>query len=97
MVILALTPMLLAGCAQEAGLENRIASLETKLTATESTIKVLQGRIEQLEKESLTEADIPGALEGKAFSAVINSLPLNVGTIGYWRTGIVIKSFYNTN
>ena len=93
MVILVLTPVLLVGCAQ-ARLENRIASLETKLTRAESTIKVLQGRIEQLEKESLTEADIISALEGKGFSAVINMLPHNIGK---WTTGIEIKSFYDND
>ncbi len=77
MVILALTPVLLVGCAQEAELENRIISLETKLTAAESTIKVLESRIEHLEKEALTEANILSALRGKEFFARVG--PLAVG------------------
>lgn len=78
MVILALTPVWLGGCAQEAELENRIASLETKLTTAESTIKVLQGRIEQLEKRPLTETDILNALRGQEFWASVG--PLARGT-----------------
>ncbi len=74
MVILALTPVLLVGCAQEAELENRIAILETKLTAAESTIEVLQERIEQLEERSLTETDILNALRGKEFWASVGPL-----------------------
>ncbi len=72
--ILILTPVLLAGCAQEAKLENRIASLETKLTRAESTIKVLQGRIEQLENEPLTEEEILTTLCGKEFLANVGPL-----------------------
>ena len=75
MVILALTPVLLMSCTQEAELENRIASLETKLITAESTIKVLQRRIEQLEKESLTEADILSALRGKEIWASVGPVP----------------------
>ena len=74
MVILALTPVLLVSCTQEAELENRITILETKLTASESTIKVLQGRIEQLEEKSLTETDILSALRGKEFWANVGPL-----------------------
>ena len=69
-VILALTPVLLVGCTQ--GTE--IASLETRLTAAESTIKVLQGRIEQLENETLTEEEILTTLCGKEFLANVGPL-----------------------
>jgi len=95
MVILALTPVLLGGCAQEAELENRIASLETKLTAAESTIEVLQQRIEQLEKESLTEADILRTLEGKSFLAKLNSAACCFHVP--WTTGIKFEYFYDAD
>ena len=88
MVILALTPVLLVGCAQEAELENRITSLETKMTAAESTIKVLQHRIEQLEKGSLTEVDILSALRGKEFWASIGPLP---GWAGWENFRVIIE------
>jgi len=78
MIILALTPVLLVGCVQEAELKNRITILETKLTAAESTINVLQERIEQLEDRSLTEADILNAIRGKEFWASVG--PLARGT-----------------
>jgi uncharacterized coiled-coil protein SlyX len=93
MVTLALTPVLFISCAQEAELENRIASLETKLTSAESTIKVLHGRIEQLEKGSQTEADILRALEGKTFLGVIYGIP----HYGYVTTGIKIEYFSDTD
>jgi len=90
---LILTPVLLVGCAQEAELENRITSLEAKLTTAESTIKVLQQRIEQLEKVSLTEADILRALEGESFLSTIYGIP-HYGPV----TGsIKIKSFSDTD
>ena len=95
MVILALTPVLLAGCAQEAELENRIASLETKLTAAESTIKVLQSRIEHLEKGALTEADILGALEGRSFFAWLSSSGYD--TWGPYNTRIKFEYFYDAD
>lgn len=78
-VILVLTPVLLVGCTQAAQieLENRIASLETKLITAESTIEVLRGRIEQLEERSLTEMDILSALRGKEFWASVG--PLAIG------------------
>jgi outer membrane murein-binding lipoprotein Lpp len=78
--IMILTPVLLVGCAQETKSENRIASLERKLTATESTIKVLQIRIEQLENESLTEEEILATLYGKEFLADVG--PLQQGS--FW-------------
>ncbi len=87
-VILALTSGLLVGCAQETELENRIASLETRLIAAESTIKVLQGSIEQLEKEPLTEADILTALRGKEFWASIGPLQ---GWRGWGNFRVIIK------
>ena len=90
MVILALTPVLPAGCAQEAELENRITSLETKLTAAESTNKVLQGRIEQLEKGPLTETDILSALRGKKIFARVGPLPGWTGW-GNFRVSIVVE------
>jgi len=93
--LLVLITILLVGCAQEAGLENRIASLERKLTATESTILALNRRIEQLEKESLTESDILGALAGKEFMAMIyNSGPPYFGKA---QTGIKIYYFYDVD
>ena len=79
MIISVLISVLLVGCAQEAELEKRITNLETKLTAAESTIEVLQGKIEQLEKanqESLYEADILRTLQGKTYWA-------HVGLMGY--------------
>ena len=78
MVILALTSGLLVGCGQETELENRIASLETKLIAAESTIQVLQQRIERLEEEPLKETDILSALRGIEFWASVG--PLAKGT-----------------
>ena len=72
-VILVLTPVFLVGCAQ-AELESRITSLETKLIAAESTIKVLQGRIEQLENEPLTEEEILTTLYGKELWANVGPL-----------------------
>ena len=72
--ILILTPVLLAGCTQGTELENRIASLETKLIAAESTIKALENRIEQLEERELTDKDILKALQGKLFFANVGPL-----------------------
>ncbi len=59
MVIVALTLLLLGGCAQEAELRNRISSLEN--------------RIEQLEKRELTVGDIHKALEGERLRVQFNS------------------------
>jgi hypothetical protein len=74
-VILIIISVLLAGCTQDAKMENRIASLEIKLEVAELNITVLQDRIEQLEKESLTEVDILKALAGTTFNAVIYGIP----------------------
>lgn len=81
--ILILTPVLLVGCTQEAGLENRIASLERKLTISESTIKVLQERIEQLEGPS--DEDILTKLmniDGRGFRVDIGKI--TVGNRSFW-------------
>ena len=91
MVILALTPVLLVGCAQEAELENRITILETKLTAAESTVKVLQERIEQLEERSLTETDILSALRGKEFWASVGPLPRPAAGWSNYRVNIKVE------
>lgn len=77
-VILALTSGLLVGCAQEAELENRITTLETRLSTAESTIKVLQQKVEQLEKASLTEADILRTLQGKGYWANVGGRGMQV-------------------
>ena len=91
MVILVLTSGLLAGCGQEAELGNRISNLEAKLTAAESTIGVLQQRIEQLEKSSLTEADILKTLEGENFGVGIRGLP----GMGYIHAWIVFEKWFD--
>ena len=93
MAILVLAPVLLVGCAQEAGLESRVVSLERKLTAAESTIEELQQRIFQLNRASLTEADILRTLEGKGFRARLGS-PANATMFG-WTTGITIEYFFD--
>ena len=90
-----LAPVLLVSCAQETELENRIASLETKLTASESAIKVLQHRIVQLEKAALTEADILGALEGRSFFAFITNL--GYYTAAPYNTLIRFEYFYDAD
>lgn len=95
MAILALTSVLLVGCAQEAELESRITILETKLRTAESSIIVLQRRIEKLEQtpqKTLTEEDILRTLEGKNFGVTIKTLPP-----GYimWRTWIVFDKWFD--
>jgi len=59
------------------GLENRIASLDTKLTVAESTILALNQRIALLEnvnQESLTETDILETLQGKTYWAYVGNM-----------------------
>ena len=80
MPVLMMTSGLLASCGEtQTGLENRVASLEERLTAAESTILALNQRIELLEKanqESMVEADILKTLQGKTYWASVGNMGL---------------------
>ncbi len=65
----------------QAELQSRISNLEEKLSTAETTIEVLQQRIEKLEKSpqgSLTEADILRTLQGKTYWANVGGQAMQV-------------------
>ncbi len=59
------------------GLENHVASLDTRLTAAESTILTLNQRIgllDDVNQESLTETNILETLQGKTYWAYVGNM-----------------------
>lgn len=88
LVTLLLTSGLLLSCSNETnsastpkGLEERIETLETKLTEAESTIMILEQRIEELENSSqgsLNETDVLRTLQGKTYWANVGGQAMQI-------------------
>ena len=76
-ILLMTMPLSLAGCASTQGeLQSRVTNLEQKLSTAESTIKILEQRIEGLEKanqQSLTETDVLITMQRKRFWAKVGN------------------------
>jgi len=74
--------LFLAGCVSaQTELQSYITNLEEKLSKTESTIKVLEQRIEELEKADqylLTEADVLRIMQGKIYWANVGGRPMQI-------------------